>query len=167
MGSRPAFVSRARASVAPRPPLAARAALCRGARSRWAQPQHGRYRLGAHGALSAEPAGDLGECALLPASLLVHRLLSRPPAVATDPTRPGSGQSQDSGVQQVYLARVGVRAWGSGGFALPMSRRSGFRTPRHSRPGAESGYTCSRRGAGLRVHKRIGSEWSPRSRWLD
>lgn len=107
VGSRPAFVSRARAAAAPRRPpeplcAAGRGGRGRGARSRRAQPQHGRDGLRAHGALPAEPAGDLGECARLPAPLLGHRLLSRPPAVAAD--RSQAGPRVAPGTQRTHEA---------------------------------------------------------------
>lgn len=158
----------------PGPQFAARAAPWTrrdelGKRRRRAQrgrgkPRDGRYRLRAHGALSAEPAGDLGECAWLPAPLLVHRPLSRPPAVAADPTRPAPGSPTFRGVL------AGVSGWGRGpcpGVPRRFQLQSGAPAagPR-SAACPESGYTCSRRGTGLPVQERTGSERSPRPLWL-
>lgn len=62
-----------------------------GGRSDWTQPRDGCDRVRAHGALPAEPAGDLGECPWLPAPVLVPRLLSHPPRVTADLTHWGGG----------------------------------------------------------------------------
>lgn len=152
VGSRPAFVSR-RLAVAPGrrsllEPLCEAAARTR-TRRRRAKPRDGRYGLGAHGALSAEPAGDLGECAWLPAPLLAHRLRSR------SRSRRRAGPPRDSGVL------AGAPGWGPGPWRFQRwSRRAGCRTPRCA-PRAERG-TPVPAGAGLPARERTGSEWPPR-----